>query len=246
MLKALAAPLRGKPPNGWHSSFTAWTTRVSNPVCSPRFRASASVSDQLAAFATGVLANIYEFHLYTRSFHPRLKRPPTRPLRPVIPSNASPLRITAAAGTKLAGAYSSGTVIIESGPCLSPSVADHPLRPATDRRLGRPLPHQLANQTRADLPATEPHIEHKRFTAKGPVSSKGDPTDQRLVSIRSSTKPDPQGQTETPPASPFLNITMSKSRSLTPGGRDLTPYERHEPNLTRLIPPPGTSRSIVR
>ncbi|KAF1857789.1 hypothetical protein Lal_00041211 [Lupinus albus] len=153
MLKALAAPLRGKPPNGWHSSFTAWTTRVSNPVCSPRFRASASVSDQLAAFATGVLANIYEFHLYTRSFHPRLKRPPTRPLRPVIPSNASPLRITAAAGTKLAGAYSSGTVIIESGPCLSPSVADHPLRPATDRRLGRPLPHQLANQTRADLPA---------------------------------------------------------------------------------------------
>ncbi len=38
--------------------------------------------------------------------------PPTRPLRPVIPSNASPLRITAAAGTKLAGAYSAGTVII--------------------------------------------------------------------------------------------------------------------------------------
>src|SRR3982074_1137784 len=38
----------------------------------------------------------------------------------------------------------------ESGPCLSPSVADHPLRPATDRCLGEPLPHQLANQTRAD------------------------------------------------------------------------------------------------
>jgi hypothetical protein len=28
-------------------------------------------------------------------------------------------------------------------------VADHPLRPATDRRLGRPLPHQLANRTSA-------------------------------------------------------------------------------------------------
>jgi hypothetical protein len=27
-------------------------------------------------------------------------------------------------------------------PCLSPSVADHPLRPATDRCLGRPLPQQ--------------------------------------------------------------------------------------------------------
>ena len=32
--------------------------------------------------------------------------------------------------------------------CLSPNVAGHPLRSATDRRLGRPLPHQLPNQTR--------------------------------------------------------------------------------------------------
>ena len=30
-------------------------------------------------------------------------------------------------------------------------MAVHPLRPATDRRLGRPLPHQLANQTRVHL-----------------------------------------------------------------------------------------------
>ena len=37
----------------------------------------------------------------------------------------------------------------ESGPCLSSSVADHPLRSATDRRLGRLLPHQQANQTQA-------------------------------------------------------------------------------------------------
>src|SRR3569623_445421 len=42
---------------------------------------------------------------------------------------------------------------LESGPCLSPSVADHPLRPAMDRRLGRPLPHQQANPTRAHLKA---------------------------------------------------------------------------------------------
>src|SRR3989344_4937518 len=37
----------------------------------------------------------------------------------------------------------------ESGPCLSPSLADHPLRPATDHRLGELLPHQQANQTQA-------------------------------------------------------------------------------------------------
>ena len=34
----------------------------------------------------------------------------------------------------------------ESGPCLSPSVADRSLKPATDRGLGEPLPHQQTNQ----------------------------------------------------------------------------------------------------
>ena len=37
---------------------------------------------------------------------------PTDPLRPVIPDNARPLRLTAAAGTKLAGAILLSTVII--------------------------------------------------------------------------------------------------------------------------------------
>ena len=32
-------------------------------------------------------------------------------------------------------------------------MADQPLSPATDRRLGGPLPHQLANQTRGHLSA---------------------------------------------------------------------------------------------
>ena len=52
-------------PDSRHSSFTAWTTRVSKPVRSPRFRASASVRRQYAAFAIGVLRNIYAFHRYT-------------------------------------------------------------------------------------------------------------------------------------------------------------------------------------
>ena len=51
----------------WYSSFRAWTTRVSNPVCSPRFRASTSVTVQQAAFASGVLPDIYAFHRYTRN-----------------------------------------------------------------------------------------------------------------------------------------------------------------------------------
>ncbi len=37
--------------------------------------------------------------------------PPTHPLNPINPDNARILRITAAAGTELADAYSYGTVI---------------------------------------------------------------------------------------------------------------------------------------
>ncbi len=55
-------------PNTEYPSFTAWTTRVSNPVRSPRFRASASVMSQYSAFAIGVLRNIYAFHRYTTHF----------------------------------------------------------------------------------------------------------------------------------------------------------------------------------
>ncbi len=86
----------------------------------------------MAAFATGVPPDIYEFHLYTGNsatlsgtlveqyrvqfqgwalgFHTRLARPPTPALRPMIPNNARALRITAAAGTELAGTSFEGTV----------------------------------------------------------------------------------------------------------------------------------------
>ncbi|KAL0322238.1 UNVERIFIED_CONTAM: hypothetical protein Scaly_2520200 [Sesamum calycinum] len=53
---------------------------------------------------------------------------------------------------RLADAYSPDTIIVsspgkeDSKLCLSPSVADYPLGPATDHRLGKLLPHQLANQ----------------------------------------------------------------------------------------------------
>ncbi len=108
----------------------------------------------------------------------------------MIPNNACTPRITAAAGTELAGASFSGTVgarwyyhqagsshltelydpkafithaallrqgfphcakFLTAGPCVSSSVADHPLRPANHRSLGRPLPYQRANGTRAHL-----------------------------------------------------------------------------------------------
>src|SRR3954467_15010561 len=47
-------------------------------------------------------------------FHGRRDKPPTSSLRPINPDNARTLRITAAAGTSLAGASSAGTVTFAS------------------------------------------------------------------------------------------------------------------------------------
>ena len=212
VLNALAKCL-GKFLNTSTHRLQLWTTRVSNPVRYPCFRLSASVLIQKVAFASGIPSNLYEFYPSIRNstfpyqtlvfqfwnlswsqatrFIFQLKKPPTDSLHPVIPNNTCPPRITAAAGTELAGTSSSSTVIVllgeralqpnschhsrniagsgfrplskiphccllkESGPCLSPSVADHPLRPATDRSLGRLLPYQQANQTRAPLSAAD-------------------------------------------------------------------------------------------
>ena len=118
------------------TSFTAWTTRVSNPVCSPCFRTSASALNQIHAFAFGIPSNLYEFHLSTRNssilfqaqvflfkrlfhrqaldFHLMQRKQPTCSLRPIILNNTCPFCLTAAAGTELAGASSLSDVIIHT------------------------------------------------------------------------------------------------------------------------------------
>ena len=63
-----------------------------------------------------------QFHSWAVGFHSWLTLQPTHPLNPVIPDNACTLRITAAAGTELAGAYSDGTVRPET----RPGVSSHP------------------------------------------------------------------------------------------------------------------------
>ena len=51
-------------------------------------------------------------------------------------------------------------------------MADHPLRPAIDRRLGGPLPRQLANRTRANPSAINlsPPIAQRAYPALAQVS----------------------------------------------------------------------------
>src|SRR5208283_3230596 len=117
----------GEPPTQC-PSFTARTTGVSNPVCSPSFRVSASADVQDLAFATGVPSDLNAFHRSTGSsrspyvppdrsfgttspvepgaFSIRRSHPPTRALSPVIPNNVCTVRLTAAAGTNLARASS--------------------------------------------------------------------------------------------------------------------------------------------
>ena len=64
--------------------FRARTTRVSNPVCSPSFRASVSGVVQGLAFATGVPLDIYAFHCYTKNSSPP-SNPPVQAVFNAIP-----------------------------------------------------------------------------------------------------------------------------------------------------------------
>ena len=52
---------------------------------------------------------------------------------------------------------------------LSPSLAGHPLRPATDRRLGELLPHQQPNRTQAAPKALKALIR-RYYAVLDPVS----------------------------------------------------------------------------
>ncbi len=117
-----------------HSSFKARTTRVSNPVCSPSFRALSVSSGPVRRLRRRCSSRYLRISPLHREFHAPLPPSSTAvspagpglspgvsqktyrtayaPFSPIIPNNACPPRITAAAGTELAGASSTGTVII--------------------------------------------------------------------------------------------------------------------------------------
>ena len=64
-------------------------------------------------------------------------------------------------------------------------MAVQPLSPATDRRLGEPLPHQLPNQTRVHLQAVSLwhhlHAESMRYAVLATVSRCYPPLAGRLL-----------------------------------------------------------------
>ena len=66
-------------------------------------------------------------------------------------------------------------------------MADRPLRPATDRRLGRPLPHQLANPAQAHLLARglerSPALLRRDYAVLARVSSGCPPLKGRFLRV---------------------------------------------------------------
>jgi hypothetical protein len=72
-------------------------------------------------------------------------------------------------------------------------VADHPLRPATDRSLGRPLPHQLANRTRAPLRAARKPFPLRAYAVLAAVSSGCSPLQGRFPRVPHPSATDPEG-----------------------------------------------------
>ena len=66
-------------------------------------------------------------------------------------------------------------------------MADHPLKPARDRRLGEPLPHQLANLTWANQMARgseeSPSLVRRRYAVLAIVSNSYPPPKGMFLSI---------------------------------------------------------------
>ena len=75
-------------------------------------------------------------------------------------------------------------------------MAVQPLSPATDRRLGRPLPHQLSNRTRAHLGSPElwyqEHAISIRYSVLASVSRRYPKNQGRLLTRYSPVRHFPQ------------------------------------------------------
>lgn len=76
------------------------------------YRYHPSLQNSTSFFFPLVLSYCKHFQSWVWYFVYNQKKPPTNPLRPVMMDNARSLRITAAAGTKLAGVSSLVKVII--------------------------------------------------------------------------------------------------------------------------------------
>ena len=128
-------------------------------------------------------------------------------------------------------------------PVPSASVAVCPLRPATDRRLGEPLPHQLANRPRAPLLARLLAFPSQAYAVLAPVSQSYSPLKGRLPTCYSPVRRCTQGLL------PFLArlacVKRAASVDSEPGSNSRLIFKA-SPQLPSLTYPRGSSaRTIV-
>ena len=119
-------------------------------------------------------------------------------------------------------------------------MADHPLRPATDHRLGRPLPHQLANPTRAPPGAINlSHAVSQRRVVCGisPAFAGLSPTPGQVP-----TRYSPVRHSWIAPRVRLACIRHAASVRSEPGSNSQVSLGRH----STPPPSPGTARSHSR
>jgi hypothetical protein len=78
---------------------------------------------------------------------------------------------------------------------LNPSVADRPLRPATDRRPGELLPHQLANRAQGHLSASCDFASREAYAVLSAISRRySSPKGRSPRVTHPSATPSPEGK----------------------------------------------------
>ena len=127
--------------NARHRLSLCFSHRTCLPGCTP-FTPSKSGQRLPPTYYRGC------WHVVSRGLFREYRLPLFLPKRSLQPESLLPSRGVAGSGLRPLPNIPHCCLPQESGPYLSPNVAGQPLSPATDRRLGEPLPHQLSNQTR--------------------------------------------------------------------------------------------------
>ncbi len=109
-------------------------------------------------------------------------------------------------------------------------MAGHPLRPATDHRLGRPLPHQPANRTQAPLqaPPSQKALALRLHAVLAVVSHGYPPPKDRSLRVTHPSATDAKAEAPTPVRLACVKHAASV-RSEPGSNSQVHPQDRHPP-----------------
>ncbi len=128
-------------------------------------------------------------------------------------------------------------------------MADHPLRPATDRRLGRPLPHQQANRTQAPPQALLRALDLSRHAVLAAVSRGCPPPKDRCLRVTHPSATDSRScpcdlhVLSMPPA---FALSQDQTLRFIPSPNQYPPKRSISPNQERTDPSTSVRPPIHR